>query len=71
MAGSAGSLWHVNCHSMRSVSNHMSPDGPGIARRDFILGDLDGMSCASEFTALVRDALADPVLTCAYGSTVY
>ncbi len=56
---------------MRSVSNHMSPDGPGIARRDFILGDLDGTSCASEFTALLRDALADPVLTCANGSNAF
>jgi N-formylglutamate amidohydrolase len=52
-----GRVWHINCHSTPSVSSDMSPEGPGIPRADFVLGDRDGTTCASEFTALVRDTL--------------
>ena len=51
-------VFHVNCHSMQSVSTEKSPDGPGKKRPDFVLGDRDGSTCAAEYTALVGDALA-------------
>lgn len=51
-----GQVWHVDWHSMQAVGNELSPD-PGIARKDFVLGDLDGTSCAAEFTDFVADAL--------------
>jgi N-formylglutamate deformylase len=53
-----GTVWHVNCHSMQSVGNALSPD-PGSRRPDFVLGDLDGRSCAPEFTDFVASALRD------------
>jgi len=42
---------------MPSVSTVKSPEGPGVRRPQFVLGDRDGTSSAPEFTALVRDAL--------------
>jgi N-formylglutamate deformylase len=51
-----GTVWHVNCHSMQSVGNALSPD-PGSRRPDFVLGDLNGRSCAPEFTDFVASAL--------------
>jgi N-formylglutamate amidohydrolase len=53
-----GCVWHVNCHSMPSISTEMSPEGPGKARPDFVLGDRDGASCAPEFTHLVGATLS-------------
>ncbi len=53
-----GAVWHINCHSMRSVSNQMAPDGPGLSRPDMILGDRDGTTCAPEMIELVRATLA-------------
>ena len=53
-----GCVWHVNCHSMPSVSSVKSPEGPGHERPDFVLGDRDGATCAPEFTGLVRATLA-------------
>jgi N-formylglutamate deformylase len=47
-----GAVWHINCHSMQSVGSDLSPD-PGRVRPDFVLGDLDGRSCAAGFTGLV------------------
>jgi N-formylglutamate deformylase len=44
-----GQVWHLNCHSMRSVGTASSPD-PGAKRPDVVLGDLDGSSCAPAFT---------------------
>jgi len=64
-----GGVWHVNCHSMPAISDENSPEGPGIRRADFVLGDRDGTSCAPEFTRFVaaelgalgyRVALNDP-----------
>ena len=51
-----GSVWHINCHSMPAVGDVMSED-PGRARADFVLGDRDGTTCASEFTAFVASTL--------------
>lgn len=54
-----GVVFHVNCHSMQSVGGRMSQDGEGARRADIVLGDRDGSTCSAEFTALVRDTLAD------------
>jgi N-formylglutamate amidohydrolase len=54
-----GGFWHVNCHSMPSVSTDMSPEGPGAVRPDITLGDRDGTTCAPAFTAIVREFFAD------------
>jgi N-formylglutamate deformylase len=54
--GRFGAVWHINCHSMKSVGNKMSPDA-GRKRPDFVLGDRDGTTCAPEFTGMVGDAL--------------
>ncbi|MGE5617268.1 MAG: N-formylglutamate amidohydrolase, partial [Bacillota bacterium] len=51
------SVWHLNCHSMPSVSGRISEEGPGKPRADFVLGDRDGTTCAPEFTALVAEIL--------------
>jgi N-formylglutamate amidohydrolase len=48
-----GAVWHVNWHSMKAMGRGRNAS----ARADFVLGDLDGGSCAPEFTALVRDSL--------------
>ena len=52
-----GGVWHVNCHSMKSVSNGMAAEGPGVPRVDFVLGDRDGTTCAGELTEFVRQFL--------------
>ena len=52
-----GGVWHVNCHSMKSVSNGMAAEGPGVPRADFVLGDRDGTTCAPELTQFVRQFL--------------
>lgn len=53
-----GAVWHVNCHSMKSVSNAMASEGAGAPRADFVLGDRDGTTCAPELTLFVREFLA-------------
>ncbi|MDX2102859.1 MAG: hydrolase [Alphaproteobacteria bacterium] len=52
-----GAVWHVNCHSMPAVGHALSPDPPGTVRPDFVLGDLDGVSCEPGFVALVERTL--------------
>jgi len=52
-----GAVFHVNCHSMKSVGNATTPDGP-VRRPDIVIGDLHGMSCRPEFTRLVAEAFA-------------
>jgi N-formylglutamate deformylase len=52
-----GAVWHLNLHSMPSVSGRISEDGPGKPRADFVLGDRDGTTCDAAFTAVVADAL--------------
>ena len=42
---------------MPSVSTVKSPEGPGVRRPQFVLGDRGGTASAPEFTAPVRDAL--------------
>ena len=54
----AGSVWHVNCHSMPAVSTSVAPEGPGMRRPDFCLGTRDGTTCDRDFVHAVRDCLA-------------
>ena len=53
-----GRVYHINCHSMRSVAGKQSEDGAGAVRPDFVLGDRDGTTCDPAFTELVRNILA-------------
>ncbi|WP_291295131.1 N-formylglutamate amidohydrolase [Elioraea sp.] len=52
-----GAVWHVDCHSMKSVANGMTPDAAGTRRPDIVLGDRDGTSCEPAFTRLVKETL--------------
>ena len=52
-----GRVYHVNCHSMKSVGNATTPDGP-TRRVDVVIGDLHGTSCRPDFSRLVVDAFA-------------
>jgi N-formylglutamate deformylase len=54
-----GRVWHVNWHSMKSVGNAMTPDGPDALRPDFVVGDLDGASADPAVTATVAGLLRD------------
>jgi N-formylglutamate deformylase len=52
-----GAVWHLNCHSMPSVSGSNSLDGAaGVRRPDVVLGDGNGTACEPELTRFVRDA---------------
>jgi len=53
-----GRVYHINCHSMRSVAGKQSEDREGRVRADFVLGDRDGTSCDPAFTERVRAVLA-------------
>ena len=53
-----GAVYHINCHSMRSVAGKQSEDGAGSVRPDFVIGDRDGTTCEPRFTELVRETLA-------------
>lgn len=53
-----GAVWHINCHSMRSVAGKQSDDGEGRPRADVVLGDRDGTTCDPGFTEFVRATLA-------------
>lgn len=50
-----GSVWHINCHSMKSVGNKMNIDA-GKPRPDIVLGDCDGQACNIEFRQCIEDA---------------
>ena len=52
-----GAVWHIDCHSMAAVGDAYSDDA-GRPRKDFVLGDRDGTTCAPAFTALVAQTLA-------------
>ena len=52
-----GAVWHLNCHSMQAVGD-ANADDAGRPRKDFVLGDRDGTTCAPEFTALVAETVA-------------
>ncbi len=52
-----GVAWHVNWHSMKSVGNAMTPDGPDAARADFVVSDGDGTTASASLTNTAVDAL--------------
>jgi len=51
---SFGGVWHVDCHSMKSVGNEMNIDA-GKPRPDIILGDMDGTTASDEFVSLIEN----------------
>jgi len=53
-----GTVLHVNCHSMKSVSTGSMPEGRGARRADFVLGDRDGTACAPGLTEQVHGHLS-------------
>jgi len=55
--GRFGSVYHINCHSMKAVAGKQSDDGAGRLRAEFVLGDRDGSSCEPGFTDFVRATL--------------
>lgn len=52
-----GSVWHIDCHSMKSKGNAMNIDS-GASRPDIILGDNDGQCAGREFVQVVEDAFS-------------
>jgi len=54
-----GTVLHVNCHSMKSTSTASMPEGRGVSRPDFVLGDRDGTTCDPALTARVRGVLVE------------
>ncbi len=53
-----GVVYHLNCHSMPTVSAPTVVDARDVRRRaDFVLGDREGTSCASDFRDMVRSTL--------------
>jgi N-formylglutamate deformylase len=49
-----GAVWHINCHSMPSDGRRPGEKGE---HGDFVLGDRDGTTCATEFTDFVAGFL--------------
>jgi len=53
-----GVVYHVNCHSMPTVSAPTVASARDVRRRaDFVLGDREGTSCDADFRDLVRGSL--------------
>jgi N-formylglutamate deformylase len=48
---------HLDWHSMKSVGNAMTPDGPGAERPDFVVSDGEGTTADPSLTAVVVTAL--------------
>ena len=53
-----GSVWHINCHSMKEHGNAMNIDA-GRRRADFVLGDREGTTCVPELLHSVRSFLIE------------
>ncbi len=51
-----GRVVHVNCHSMASMGDETTEDGP-VPRPDFVLGDRDGTTCDALLTETVASTL--------------
>jgi N-formylglutamate deformylase len=56
---SHGVVWHIDWHSMKSVGNEMTPDGPGARRPDFVVSDREGASASSDVTDVVVRGLSE------------
>jgi len=59
LASRFGAVWHINCHSMPSMSSPKSPEGPGKRRPDVVLGDGNGTTCGIELTELAGRVFSD------------
>ena len=51
-----GAVYHVNCHSMMSMGDSTTEDGP-VRRPDFVIGDREGTTCAPAMTECVVETL--------------
>jgi N-formylglutamate deformylase len=51
-----GSIWHINCHSMKSAGKAMNSDN-GRARPDMVVSDRNGASANADFTDWVATEL--------------
>ena len=52
-----GMSWHINCHSMPSLSLPKDTELTGFRFADFVLGDRDGTTCSREFLMIVGNTL--------------
>lgn len=52
-----GRSWHLNLHSMQSVSTAMHEEGAGKARPEIVLSDRDGQTCAPAFIRAAAEIL--------------
>ncbi len=52
-----GTVYHINCHSMPEFSGPNAPEGEGLPRADFVLGNRDGTTASPAFTNLVAGCL--------------
>jgi N-formylglutamate deformylase len=50
-------VWHIDWHSMKSVGNARTPDGPGARRPDFVVSDGRATTASSRVTGLVVETL--------------
>ncbi|MEQ9813263.1 MAG: N-formylglutamate amidohydrolase [Azospirillaceae bacterium] len=50
-----GAVWHLDCHSMKSVGNAMNEDA-GAERPDIVVSDYLGETASPDFTAFVAEA---------------
>ncbi|MBL9206847.1 MAG: N-formylglutamate amidohydrolase [Opitutaceae bacterium] len=58
LRGVFGTVWHVNCHSMKSRGNGMNTDA-GRMRPDIVVSDRRGRTADPRFTAWVADWFTD------------
>ena len=52
-----GQVFHLDCHSMQSVSNVMHEEGAGKARPDIVLSDRDGTTASGAFREAAKRLL--------------
>jgi N-formylglutamate deformylase len=48
-----GVVWHIDWHSMKSVGNAMTPDGPGARRADFVISNANDATASKEVTDIL------------------
>lgn len=54
-----GAVWHVDWHSMKSIGNAMTPDGPGARRPDFVVSNGNETTASKEVTEILVRYLRD------------
>ncbi len=53
-----GKVWHIDCHSMKSVGNAMNIDA-GAPRPDFVVSDRNGSSADPQFTSWIAQQVRE------------